>query len=87
MSGRPARVEAIIMQVAARHGLARADLVGPCRKRTIVRARQQAMGEVRALSLIDGRPHSTTAIGRWFGGRDHSTVSRALRRLAEMDAA
>ena len=55
------------------------DLRSPSRKRAIVRPRQMAMALAREytdLSLPD--------IGEGFGGRDHTTVINAVRRIQEL---
>ena len=58
------------------------DLRSPSRKRAIVRPRQMAMALAREytdLSLPD--------IGEGFGGRDHTTVINAVRRVKELRGA
>jgi chromosomal replication initiator protein len=52
------------------------ELTGTNRKRPIVLHRQAAMA---AASQITGR--SLPMIGRWFGGRDHTTVLHAIRAV------
>jgi hypothetical protein len=73
----------IARAVAAKHGLTVADLKGPSRARRCAHPRQEAMwGALKA-----GYP--STVVGRWFGGRDHSTALWAIkqheRRLQEQD--
>lgn len=56
-------------------GISIADLKSPTRNRKIVKARQIAMYEIRRQ-----RPDmSLPAIGRWFGGRDHTTALHSIR--------
>jgi len=57
-------------------------MTGPARTRDIVLARQVAMYLARELTSA-----SLSTIGRAFGGRDHTTVLHACRKLAECLAA
>jgi hypothetical protein len=59
------------------------DVLGPWRTVRVVAARHMAMYLVRYVS-----PHlSLPAIGRLFGGRDHTTILNAVRRVeARRDA-
>ena len=58
-------------------GVTLEDVKGKCRKRHIVAARQAAMYFIRK-----ERPSlSFPEIGRFFGGRDHTTVLHAVRKL------
>lgn len=50
----------------------------PSRRQSLVQARQLAMHLVRELTSAP-----LTAIGRYFGGRDHTTVLYACRKMAE----
>jgi chromosomal replication initiator protein len=56
-----------------------ADLNSPCRKRAIVRPRQIAMYLCNKLTA-----RSVSEIGRKFGGRDHTTVLNAIRRIESL---
>ena len=76
----PARVLAVMRRVAEEHDVLLVDLLGSRRTRLLAQARRRAMREVRALTLLNGEPPSTPQIGRWFGGRDHTTVLHALKR-------
>ncbi len=71
----PFKAQKIALAVAKKHGLKYSDLKSPRRLRELVNARQEAMWLIRrecpALSL--------PAIGRLFGGRDHTTVLHACR--------
>ncbi len=68
--------DAIIKAVAADYRLTVNDLKGPKRHRNITVPRQVAMHLVR--ELTDG---SLPQIGQMFGGRDHTTVINALKRI------
>jgi hypothetical protein len=70
--------EAIIRRHAEAAGLTPADLTGPSRRVAAVRARQAAMAEL----WDEGRRLSLPVIGRLFGGRDHTTVLHAVRKVA-----
>jgi chromosomal replication initiator protein len=69
---------AIATQVAKRFRLKATDLQGKTRRREVVQARGVAMLLARQLTGA-----SYEAVGRHFGGRDHSTVMHACRRTAE----
>jgi chromosomal replication initiator protein len=62
-------------RVAAAFETSRAELLGPSRAATPLRARQIAILLSRELTDL-----SLAQIGRLYGGRDHSTVLNALRR-------
>lgn len=82
----PPRVEAIIAEVAAQYRVTPADIVGPRRIQKFVDPRWEAMRRVRDLDFGAGRKASFPQIGRWFGGRDHTTVMHACRQLQEEEA-
>jgi len=56
-----------------------ADLLSPRRTRTITRPRQIAMALAKELTT-----HSLPEIGDAFGGRDHTTVLHACRKVVEL---
>jgi chromosomal replication initiator protein len=56
-----------------------ADLLSPRRSRSITRPRQIAMSLAKELTT-----HSLPEIGDAFGGRDHTTVLHATRKVAEL---
>ncbi len=66
----------IIKAVSAEFGVSLADMKGPRRHRNITVPRQLAMYLVRELT-----DESLPQIGGHFGGRDHSTVINALKRV------
>lgn len=61
--------------VCAYFNISGTDLTGPSRKRPTVQLRQVAM----AVAVASG--HSTAKVGRWFGGRDHTTVLHAQKAV------
>jgi chromosomal replication initiator protein len=69
-------VEEIQERVAGAYGISRAELVGSSRAATPLRARQVAILFTRELTGL-----SLPQIGHLYGGRDHSTVLNALRRI------
>ncbi len=72
-------IENIQKTVAEYYKIRTADLLSPKRNRTIARPRQVAM----ALSK-DLTKHSLPEIGDAFGGRDHTTVLHATRRIKSL---
>ncbi len=66
----------IIAQTASYFGFTIEDLCGPSRTRALVTARQIAMYLCRELTQL-----SLPKIGQQFGGRDHTTVMNADRRI------
>jgi chromosomal replication initiator protein len=82
-AGEPKRVRIEdIQRVVARHyNVSKADLLSSRRTRTIVRPRQIAMYLSKTLT-----PRSFPEIGRRFGGRDHTTVLHAVRKIEGMIA-
>lgn len=55
------------------------DLISSKRTRSVTRPRQIAMSLAKELTN-----HSLPEIGEWFGGRDHTTVLHACRKIAEL---
>ena len=78
---RPVRIEDIQRVVARHYNVSKADLLSSRRTRTIVRPRQIAMYLAKMLT-----PRSLPEIGRRFGGRDHTTVLHAVRKIEELIA-
>ncbi|MGY0388153.1 chromosomal replication initiator protein DnaA [Nocardioides sp. WG-D5] len=69
----------IIAQTAAYFGLSIDELTGPSRGRHLVMARQIAMYLCRELT-----EDSLPKIGKHFGGRDHTTVMYAERKINQL---
>jgi chromosomal replication initiator protein len=72
---------AVIGQTASYFGLSIEDLCGSSRSRVLVTARQIAMYLCRELTDL-----SLPKIGQAFGGRDHTTVMHANRKIRELMA-
>jgi chromosomal replication initiator protein len=71
-----------IQKATSEHfGLKQADLISPGRARALARPRQAAMWLAKQLTT-----RSLPDIGRRFGGRDHTTVLHAVRRIDELRA-
>jgi chromosomal replication initiator protein len=73
------RIEDIQRVVAKHYNVSRSDLVSSRRTRTIVKPRQIAMYLAKVMT-----PRSLPEIGRRFGGRDHTTVLHAVRKVEEL---
>ena len=71
----------IIAQTAGYFTLSIDDLLGTSRSRTLVTARQIAMYLCRELTDL-----SLPKIGQEFGGRDHTTVMHADRKIRTLMA-
>lgn len=74
--GRRPKIEDIQRVVAQHFNVSKADLVSARRTRAVVRPRQVAMYLAKSLT-----PRSLPEIGRRFGGRDHTTVLHAVRKI------
>jgi chromosomal replication initiator protein len=70
------RIEDIQRVVARQYNVSRADLLSSRRTANVVRPRQVAMYLSKVLTL-----RSLPEIGRRFGGRDHTTVLHAVRKI------
>ena len=65
--------------VARQYNVSRADLLSSRRTANVVRPRQVAMYLAKTLTL-----RSLPEIGRRFGGRDHTTVLHAVRKIENL---
>ena len=73
---RKVRIEDIQRIVARQFNVTKNDLLSNRRTRVIVRPRQIAMYLAKVMT-----PRSLPEIGRRFGGRDHTTVLHAVRKI------
>jgi chromosomal replication initiator protein len=80
-SDRKVTIEEIQRRVGEHFNVRLSDLIGPKRTRTIARPRQMAMYLAKQLTS-----RSLPEIGRRFGGRDHTTVMHAVKRIDELRA-
>ena len=72
-------IENIQKTVAEYYKVKIADLLSKRRSRSVARPRQMAMALAKELTN-----HSLPEIGDAFGGRDHTTVMHACRKIAEL---
>ena len=70
------RVDDILRIVAKHYNVTRADILSQRRTANVVKPRQVAMYLAKTLTL-----RSLPEIGRRFGGRDHTTVLHAVRKI------
>lgn len=73
---RRVKIEDIQRVVARQYNVSRSDLLSSRRTANVVRPRQIAMFLAKTLTL-----RSLPEIGRRFGGRDHTTVLHAVRKI------
>jgi chromosomal replication initiator protein len=74
-------IDEIQRKVAEHYHLKLSDLMSARRAREVARPRQVAMYLAKKLT-----PRSLPEIGRRFGGRDHTTVMHAVKRIEELRA-
>ncbi|HUL12683.1 MAG TPA: chromosomal replication initiator protein DnaA [Methylococcaceae bacterium] len=79
LQDRMINVENIQKTVAEYYKIRVADLLSNKRTRTVTRPRQIAMALAKELTS-----HSLPEIGQLFGGRDHTTVLHACRKVVEL---
>jgi chromosomal replication initiator protein len=73
------RIDDILQIISKHYSVSRPDLLSPRRARSIVRPRQIGMYLAKKLTS-----RSLPEIGKRFGGRDHSTVLHAVRKIEEL---
>lgn len=73
---RRVKIDDILRIVAKHYGVQRGDLLSSRRNQSIVRPRQIGMYLAKSLTS-----RSLPEIGRRFGGRDHTTVLHAIRKI------
>jgi chromosomal replication initiator protein len=78
---RKVKIEDIQRLVANHYNVSKADILSSRRTASVVRPRQVAMYLAKALTL-----RSLPEIGRRFGGRDHTTVLHAVRKIETLSA-
>ncbi len=78
-SDRKVTIDEIIRKVADHYNLRLSDMLSPRRARSVARPRQVAMFLAKMLTA-----KSLPEIGRRFGGRDHTTVIHAVRKIEEL---
>jgi chromosomal replication initiator protein len=80
-SERRITIDEIQKKVAEHYNIRLADMHSARRARAVARPRQVAMYLAKQLT-----PRSLPEIGRKFGGRDHTTVIHAVRKIEELSA-
>ena len=75
MDKRSIVMDEVIDKVSAKMGVTAGDIIGPSQKKIHVRPRWIAMWACRQ----QGIPYAV--IGRHFGGRDHQTVTYAVKQI------
>jgi chromosomal replication initiator protein len=78
-SDRKVTIDEIIRKVSDHYNLRMTDLLSPRRARSVARPRQVAMFLAKTLTS-----KSLPEIGRRFGGRDHTTVIHAVKKIEEL---
>ena len=73
---RPPKVEDILRVISKHFGVSKHDILSQRRHRSIVWPRQVGMFLAKAMTA-----RSLPEIGRRFGGRDHTTVLHAIRKI------
>jgi chromosomal replication initiator protein len=81
VSERKVTIDEILRKVADHYNLRMSDLLSARRARQVARPRQGAMYLSKMLTS-----RSLPDIGRRFGGRDHTTVIHAVRKIEELRA-
>ena len=80
-NSRQVTIEEIQKRVAEHYNIKFGDMHSPRRARAVARPRQVAMWLAKILTS-----RSLPEIGRKFGGRDHTTVMHAVRKVEELRA-
>jgi chromosomal replication initiator protein len=73
------KIDDILRIVAKHYGVQRGDLLSSRRNQSIVRPRQIGMYLAKTMTS-----RSLPEIGRRFGGRDHTTVLHAIRKIEQL---
>jgi chromosomal replication initiator protein len=73
------KIEDIQKVVAQHYNVSRSDILSARRTASVVRPRQVAMYLSKTMTL-----RSLPEIGRRFGGRDHTTVLHAVRKIESL---
>ena len=73
------KIDDILRIVAKHYGVQRGDLLSSRRNQSIVRPRQVGMYLAKTMTA-----RSLPEIGRRFGGRDHTTVLHAIRKIEQL---
>ena len=80
---RPVGWRPIVDEVCAEYGVTFDDMRSARWSGGLNEARAKAFWRLKTEISVQGRVPHNAEIGRWFGGKDHSTVSLALKRYRE----
>lgn len=83
--GLPRRVVEIIERIAQEHETTLAAILGPRSGQKVSQARQAVYFALRQAKTATGRYPSLTEVGRWVGGRDHTSVAHGITRYLNPD--
>jgi hypothetical protein len=77
----------IVHQVAEKSGFGFSDLVKYGDRRSVINlARFECYYRIKTeITMPDGNAPSYPQIGKWFGGRDHTTIMHGVKRWAKMN--
>ena len=76
----PPRYMQIVRDVAREHSVPVSWIFQKDTKRDAAWPRQAAYARIRSTPMTTGKLPSYPAIGRWIGGRDHTTVIEGIRK-------
>jgi chromosomal replication initiator protein len=76
---KPITIDLILAATSTKFGIPIPEIIGPNRRRQLVTARQVAMYAARDLTDL-----SYPAIADAFGGRDHTTIIHAVRKVSDL---
>ena len=76
---KPITIDNILEATSTKFGIPVPEIIGPNRRRQLVTARQVAMYAARDLTDL-----SYPAIADAFGGRDHTTIIHAVKKVSEL---
>jgi chromosomal replication initiator protein len=86
MKAIPGTLREIALETCAQYGLSLADLTGQSRKREHAHPRHVFMWRARQVfHHTGGHRHSLPKIGRFLGGRDHTSVLHGVKRYARKE--
>lgn len=76
----------ILRTVSRLHLVTPEELIAQDRRKRLVLARQEFMARAYETPTLSGRMRSLPEIGRFLGGRDHTTILHGVNRHRERTA-
>ena len=76
----PPRYMQIVREVAREYRVPVAWIFAKDAKRDASNPRQAVYARIRSTPMVSGKLPSYPTIGRWIGGRDHSTIIDGVRK-------